>query len=82
MNTPAFNRLIGRLIDLLPDSLSGRKATLLDILAVLPIAHPHRRAVEEMLQFLEGHEKHQLQLGMEFPQVGNPPAEGNGQPGK
>lgn len=75
---PTLDTLIGHLLDMLPDSFSRRKRILLDILGVLPVDHPHRRSVEEMVQFLEGHEKHQLQLAIDFTKPTSPA--GNGQP--
>lgn len=59
-------RLIGLALGALPDSIADRKAILLDILALIPRRHPLRGAVVEMLNFLEAHEKHQLNLALDF----------------
>lgn len=78
MKTAAFNRVISHVVSALPDSLAKRKELLSDVLAILPTPHPFRIRVSEMLNLLDAHERHQLNLSLEFSKTKI--AAGNGKP--
>lgn len=62
----SLNRILGHTFRTLPDSITERKALLMDILQVLPAKHPLRLSIEEMHRWLVAQEKHQLSLALDF----------------
>ena len=75
-NAAAFNRLLGFAVKSLPDSINERKALLADILKVMPVNHPLRPQISEMCNALDLHERHQMQLALDFKNAANPERDG------
>lgn len=74
----AFNRVIAFAVSKLPDSLKERQEVLGAILQLMPTKHPLRLQISEMLNALDLHERHQMQLALDFEKQINPARDGNG----
>jgi hypothetical protein len=83
MNVSALNRVLGHLMETLPDSLTERKALLVAALEIMPADHPERLALGEMIHWLISHESHEHQLALAFLKSAPPfNPESNGPTGK
>lgn len=62
----AFNRVLGRAVGALSDSIKTRREELMDVLTVMPAKHPLREEVHAMLMMLEAQDSKQARLSLEF----------------
>jgi hypothetical protein len=78
----ALDALCGFIISNLPDSIRERKALLGAMLLILPSRHPLRSRVEGLRLHLEAHERHQLELALDFKAESVADMTGNDKKGK
>lgn len=62
----ALARVIDRDLERIPDSMSGRKQYLRDLLAITPTSWKQRAKIASLLIDLHNHERAQLALSQEF----------------
>lgn len=67
-----ITRIAVHTVATLPDSLNARKEVLHCLRACLPPGHGMQTGLSEMIALLEGHEKHQLLLNIQFSESQTP----------